>query len=146
MLMQEHVQLFRYPEVSKCGQSRWPSNCTGFHGHHIMRKEYANCSLYSHHGNQFKRCCENATVKRSLSIVNFDRRIVSMPGTPTDQPFSAHWLLSCEQRSLPCHVGCMHLPNCHPRNRALRLDELRYSPVISGRSPDQRLPPRGKAL
>ena len=25
------------PEVSKCNQSRWPSNCTGFHGHHIMR-------------------------------------------------------------------------------------------------------------
>ena len=30
-------------------------------------------------------------------------------------PFAAHWLLSCEQRSLPCHVRCMHLPNCHPR-------------------------------
>ena len=27
------------PEVSKCNQSRWPSNCTGFHGHHVMRKE-----------------------------------------------------------------------------------------------------------
>ena len=23
------------PEVSKCNQSRWPSNCTGFHGHHV---------------------------------------------------------------------------------------------------------------
>ena len=30
MLMHEHVQLFRNREVSKCGQSRWPSNCTGF--------------------------------------------------------------------------------------------------------------------
>ena len=25
------------PEVSKCNQSRWPSNCTGFHGHHVMK-------------------------------------------------------------------------------------------------------------
>ena len=25
------------PEVSKCNQSRWPSNCTSFHGHHVMR-------------------------------------------------------------------------------------------------------------
>ena len=39
MLMHEHVQLFRYPEVSQRDQSRWPSNCTGFHGHHVMRKE-----------------------------------------------------------------------------------------------------------
>ena len=28
----------------------------------------------------------------------------------------------------------MHLPNCHPRHRALRLDEPRYSRAISGRS------------
>ena len=39
------------PEVSKCNQSRWPSNCTGFHGHHVMRKEsvdsWANlCSFF----------------------------------------------------------------------------------------------------
>ena len=47
-------------------------------------------------------------VKRSLSIVNFERRIASMPGTPAGQPFAAPCLLSCEQRSLPCHVGCMH--------------------------------------
>ena len=26
-----------YPEVSKYNQSRWPSNCTCFHGHHVMR-------------------------------------------------------------------------------------------------------------
>ena len=73
-------------------------------------------------------------VKRSLSIVNFERRIASMPGTPAGQPFAAPWLLSCEQRSLPCHVGCMHLPNCHPRHKAFRLDELCYSHAISGRS------------
>ena len=24
------------PEVSKWNQSRWPSNCTGFYGHHVM--------------------------------------------------------------------------------------------------------------
>ena len=24
------------PEVSKWNQPRWPSNCTGFHGHHVM--------------------------------------------------------------------------------------------------------------
>ena len=64
-------------------------------------------------------------------------------------PFAAYWLLSCEQRRLPCHVSCMHLPNCHPRHRALRLDlrldELRYSRAISGRSLLQWLPPRGKA-
>ena len=34
-----------------------------------------------------------------------------MPGTPAGQPFAADWLLSCEQRSLPCHVGCMHFPS-----------------------------------
>ena len=64
--------------------------------------------------------------------------------------FAAHWLLSCEQRSLPGHVSCMHLPNCYSRHRALRLDlrldELRYYRVISGRSLVQWLPPRGKAL
>ena len=27
------------PEVSKWNQSRWPSNCTGFYGHHVMWKE-----------------------------------------------------------------------------------------------------------
>ena len=37
--MHEHVQLFWDPEVSKCNQSRWPSNCTCFHGHRITRKE-----------------------------------------------------------------------------------------------------------
>ena len=30
------------PEVSKCNQSRWPSNCTGFHGHHVMRNLASN--------------------------------------------------------------------------------------------------------
>ena len=30
------------PEVSKCNQSRWPSNCTGFHGHHVMRNSSIN--------------------------------------------------------------------------------------------------------
>ena len=27
-------------EVSKCSQSRWPSNCTGFHGHHQKTNLY----------------------------------------------------------------------------------------------------------
>ena len=27
------------PEVSRCNQSRWPTNCTCFHGNHVMRKE-----------------------------------------------------------------------------------------------------------
>ena len=27
-------------EVSKCNQSRWPSNCTGFNGYHVMRKSF----------------------------------------------------------------------------------------------------------
>ena len=27
-------------EVSKCNQSRWPSNCTGFYGHHVMRNSH----------------------------------------------------------------------------------------------------------
>ena len=60
-----------------------------------------------------------------------------------------YWLLSCEQHSLPCHVSCMHLPNCHPRHRDLRLDqhldELRYCRAISGRSLVQWLPPGLKA-
>ena len=42
-----------------------------------------------------------------------------MPSTPAGQPFAAHWLLGCEQRSLPCQVGCMHLPNCHPHHNLL---------------------------
>ena len=37
--MHEHAQLFRDSEVSKRNQSRWPSDCTGFHGHHVVRKE-----------------------------------------------------------------------------------------------------------
>ena len=40
----------------------------------------------------------------------------------------------------------MHLPNCHPRHRALRLDEPRSSLAISGRSLVQWLIPRGKDL
>ena len=36
----EHLQSLWDPEVSKCNQSRWPSNCTGFHGHVMsLRKE-----------------------------------------------------------------------------------------------------------
>ena len=31
------TRFFSDPEVSKWNQSRWPSNCTGFHGHHVMR-------------------------------------------------------------------------------------------------------------
>ena len=60
-----------------------------------------------------------------------------MPATPwpAGQPFAADWLLSCEQRSLSCYVGCMHLPNCHPIHRALRLDELHYSGAISVQTP-----------
>ena len=38
-----------------------------------------------------------------------------------DQLFSAHWQLSCEQCSLPFHIGCMHLHNCHPCHRACTL-------------------------
>ena len=37
--MHEHVQMLSDFEVSKCDQSRWPSKCGGFHGHHGMRKE-----------------------------------------------------------------------------------------------------------
>ena len=87
-------------------------------------------------------------VKWSLNMVNFERRIASMHGMPAGQPLAAHWLLSCQQCSLPSHdhVGCMHWPNSRPRHRTKRLDELRYSPVISGWRPDQWLPPRGKAL
>ena len=43
--MHEHVQLFRNQWVSKCNQSRWPSNCTGFHSHHVMWKESIGWSL-----------------------------------------------------------------------------------------------------
>ena len=89
------------------------------------------------HENVFTR------VKQSLCAT---RRIASMPGTLASQPFAVHWLLSCEQRSLPRHVGCMLLPNCHLRHRAFRLVELRYSRAISGRSLVQWLPPRGKAF
>ena len=32
------------PEVSKCNQSTWQSNCTGFHDHHVMR----NSSIQVH--------------------------------------------------------------------------------------------------
>ena len=39
-----------------------------------------------------------------------------MHSTQAGQPFAAHWLLGCEQRSLPYQVGCMHLPNCSFRN------------------------------
>ena len=89
-------------------------------------------------------------VKRSWSIIiiNYERRIATVPGTPAGQPlaFATHWLLSCKQRSLPCHVGCMHLPNCHPRHRAL---PPWRAPLLSchfGRGLVKWLPPRGKAL
>ena len=35
----DHDMIPSDSEVSKCNRSRWPSNCTGFHGHHVMRKE-----------------------------------------------------------------------------------------------------------
>ena len=31
--------------VSKCNQSKWPSNCIGFYGHHVMW----NSSIVNHH-------------------------------------------------------------------------------------------------
>ena len=37
--MHEHVRSLSAPEVSKCNQSRSPSNCIGFHGHQVMRRE-----------------------------------------------------------------------------------------------------------
>ena len=33
------------PEVSKCIQSKWPSNCTGFRGHHVMRNSSIGLQL-----------------------------------------------------------------------------------------------------
>ena len=73
------------------------------------------------HSREMCMRCEH--IKREckwrLSIVDFERRIAPMPSTPAGQPFAAHWLLGCEQRSLPCQVGCMHLPNCHPRHNLL---------------------------
>ena len=73
-------------------------------------------------------------VKQSLiSIVNFKRRIASKPGPPEGQPFAAHRLLSCEQRSSSYHVGCMHLPNCHPRHRAFALpSSATLAPFLGG--------------
>ena len=75
-----------------------------------------NCNLQNAKNCNFRR------VKRSLiSVVNFERRIASKPGPLAGQPFAVHRLLSCKQRSSPCHVGCMHLPNCHPCHRAFAL-------------------------
>ena len=73
------------------------------------------------HSRQMCMRCEHIKreCKWSLSIVDFERRIASMPSTPAGQPFAAHWLLGCKQRSLPCQVGCMHLPNCHSRHNLL---------------------------
>ena len=39
IVMLEHVQLFRDPEVSEWDQTKWPSNCTGCRGHHAIRKK-----------------------------------------------------------------------------------------------------------
>ena len=57
-----------------------------------------------------------------------------MPGSPAGQPFCPAPAAQLRKRSLSCQVGCMHLPKCHPRDRAMRLDELRYSRTISGRA------------
>ena len=32
----QSINFFRDPVVSNWDQSRWPSNCTGFHSHHVM--------------------------------------------------------------------------------------------------------------
>ena len=73
------------------------------------------------HFRQMCMRCEH--IKRECnwrpSIFDFERRFASMPSTPAGQPFAAHWLLGCEQRSLPCQVGCMHLPNCQSRQNLL---------------------------
>ena len=65
----------------------------------------------------FKREC-----KWRLSIADFERGIASMRQCLALQQvrlFAAHWLLGCEQRSLPCQVGCMHLHNGHSRSNLL---------------------------
>ena len=73
------------------------------------------------HSRQMRMRCERTKreCKWSLNIVDFERRIASMPSTPAGQPFAAHWLLVCEQRILPSQVGCKHLPNCHSRHNLL---------------------------
>ena len=73
------------------------------------------------HPRQMRMRCEHIKreCKWSLSIVDFERRIASMPRTPAGQPFAAHSLLGCEQRSLPCQVGGMRLPNSHSRHNLL---------------------------
>ena len=51
----------------------------------------------------FPSSCVSVFIPRTYTI---------LPVTRAPQPFASHWLLSWEQPSLPCHVGCMYLPNC----------------------------------
>ena len=82
---------------------------------------YGDTGFTQEHSRQMRMRCEHIKreCKWSPSTVDFERRIASMPSTPAGQPFAAHWLLGCEQRSPPCQVGCMHLPNCHSRRNLL---------------------------
>ena len=70
------AQLFRDPEVSKCNQSRapLPSNCTGFHGHHVMEKLAATFRVWISAGSTAD--CTRARMNNSELICG---------ATPTDE-------------------------------------------------------------
>ena len=50
------IDFFKF-RVSKCNQSKWPSNCIGFHGHHVMWNSSILTSM-----------CSNSHWRRNLVI------------------------------------------------------------------------------
>ena len=80
-----------HPELSKCNQSRWPSNCTGFHGHDVLKNSslslghcvQQNVLLHWDSWKRFSGCVSETTLRDRFCHVKTDEKVIPPPPAKT---------------------------------------------------------------